>query len=640
MASNDRSSSHVRESALWGTSQRGGEHRSSALWGRGGRGAVIALAAAFVLTAPIAAFAGGGNGNSGKGNGGDGKTQRFAVLGGVKGDGVASSTYVPQGLWKQAKANGNKKIRVIIQSLNGGVANAESAFNDAVSSGGNKNGDRVARRLNLVGGVAVELTAKRLAKLAQNPNLIITPDAPVKVSGLVTTTTSNGQQWPYSTGAASLWPQPGVAVPDAPTIAVVDSGVDPATPGLEGRLYPQVNLSSLTPDASGDDRGHGTFVASIAAGLAPGYAGAAPTARVLSIRVMNEKGMAMTSDVVNAAQWILANKDAYNIRVANFSLHSSTKTHFWLDPLDRAVEKLWFNGVVVVAAAGNYGTGGTPSRVLYAPGNDPFVITVGATDVNTTISAADDTAAPWSAYGYTEDGFSKPDISAPGRFMIGAVPVGSTLALDKPDHVVAPGYIALSGTSFAAPVAAGAAAVLLSRHPSWTPDQVKGALMMTATATPAATPGALGVGELSVSRANRYSITPNPNRALEQFVATDPIEGTVFDSASWNAVAASNTAWDAASWADASWANASWNAASWADASWSDASWADASWADASWADASWADMSVEDGAEGDISGSPSLMDPAEMAAVMADPDLALPFNVGLVLPSSPAQLP
>jgi serine protease AprX len=83
------------------------------------------------------------------------------------------------------------------------------------------------------------------------------------------------------------------------------------------------------------------------------------------------------------------------------------------DPLDQAVEKLWLSGVTVVTAAGNYATNGQASGVPYAPGNDPFVITVGAADTNNTLSTSDDFAAPWSAWGYTGDGFMKPDIAPP-----------------------------------------------------------------------------------------------------------------------------------------------------------------------------------------------------------------------------------
>ena len=103
-------------------------------------------------------------------------------------------------------------------------------------------------------------------------------------------------------------------------------------------------------------------MAGIAAGGNDGYIGASPSSHILPIRVMDDNGVARTSDVIAAAQWILANKDAYNIKVANFSLHSATATHFFYDPLDRAVEKLWFNGVVVVAAAGQLRHGRRPER--------------------------------------------------------------------------------------------------------------------------------------------------------------------------------------------------------------------------------------------------------------------------------------
>src|SRR5204862_3630699 len=121
---------------------------------------------------------------------------------------------------------------------------------------------------------------------------------------------------------------------------------------------------------------------------------------------------------------------------------------FMFDPLDKAVEKLWFNGVVVVAASGNYATNGQASGVPFAPGNDPFVITVGAADMRGTFWVSDDTVAPWSAYGYTLDGFAKPELVAPGRFMVGPVPMAATLVSDQPASVVSSGYMQLSGTSF------------------------------------------------------------------------------------------------------------------------------------------------------------------------------------------------
>jgi serine protease AprX len=573
----------TRKSALWGSGTRGGERRSSALWGRGGRLASVILVVAFALCAPLAALADPGNGQA-----------KLAARA------AKQATYVPPALLKQALANGDQRLRVIIQATAGAGA-AASAF----AATGQTDGGTLSKRLSLINGVAVELKAKWIMRLAKVPGLIVTLDAPVETTAY--TTTANSQLWPYVSGNAKLWGTRWQPAPNAPTIAIVDSGLDATKQDFTGRTYPQVNLSSLTPNAQGDGDGHGTFVAGIAAGGNSGYVGASPTSHILPIRVMDDNGVARTSDVIAAAQWILANKDTYNIKVANFSLHSSIATHFYYDPLDRAVEKLWLNGVVVVAAAGNYGTAGGPSGVLYSPGNDPFVITVGAVDVGSAFGTLDDSVAPWSAWGSTEDGFAKPELGAPGRYMIGPVSNG-TLKQTRPDHVVSPDYMELSGTSFAAPVVAGSAAQLLALHPNWTPDQVKGALMLTAKQSVGITNFAIGVGEVNASAAANLTTPPNPNAALDRFVANNPTTGPAFNATSWVTAVRSDASWSDASWTDASWTDASWTDASWTDASWTDASWTDASWTDASWADASWADAADSDGA-----GPVALLNPADV---------------------------
>ena len=337
-----------------------------------------------------------------------------------------------------------------------------------------------------------------------------------------------------------------------PAIAVIDTGVDATRADFAGRVVSQVTLTTLPGNSVGDGSGHGTFVAALAAGSAAGYAGAAPTAQILSIDVADDKGMSMTSDVIAAVDWILANKDAKKIGVANFSLHSSVPGSFVYDPLAKAVERLWLSGVVVVAAAGNYATNGAASGVPFAPANSPFVITVGAADIGSTTTTSDDVAAPWSAHGYTLDGFAKPELGAPGRYLVGTGLGRSEARSRAAGKHRQPGYMRLSGTSFAAPLVAGAAAQLLALHPGWTPDQVKGALMVSAAQTNAGR--GLGVGELDAFKAASVQTPPNPNVSLLRFVANGS-----FDSAGWTAAVRNAPAWNAASWSSASWSSASWS---------------------------------------------------------------------------------
>src|SRR5262249_1886035 len=184
----------------------------------------------------------------------------------------------------------------------------------------------------------------------------------------------------------------------------------------------------------------------------------------------------------------------------------------------------WLTGTVVVTSAGNNGAG----RMLYAPASDPFVITVGASDIADTVTRADDSNAPWTSYGYTAEGFAKPELAAPGRWMIGPVPNGSTLAVTFKDRLLTPGYMWMSGTSFSAPVVSGIAAQILARHPGFTPDQVKGALMLTAKRAPLAVPLSLGVGEVDAAAAN-VANAPNPNANLYDFVRNNANGAPGFD---------------------------------------------------------------------------------------------------------------
>src|SRR4029453_2547201 len=112
---------------------------------------------------------------------------------------------------------------------------------------------------------------------------------------------------------------------------------------------------------------------------------------------------------------VLDHRAQYNIRLINLSLGMPALPSYRANPLDAAVEIAWLRGVAVVAAAGNRGP---PSGTVDAPGDDPYVITVGATDDNETDTPADDTLAPFSSWGTPAGSTPKPDVVAPGRRIV------------------------------------------------------------------------------------------------------------------------------------------------------------------------------------------------------------------------------
>jgi serine protease AprX len=603
----------TRSSALWGRGSKSGS-RASALWGRGGRngGAVLALVLALII--PTAA--------------------------GARPVGQGSSdpaAYVSPGLLDAAKANPKQLFQVIVQGEQGRRSDklAQRLLKYSDSSGDDSlSPDEIKNAFQSIDGLAVTLPGRKLLRLAQRKDVVaITTNAPVKLAGLVGSTLlgstlSNAQDWIAASHAQVGWR----VRQTPPAIAVVDTGIDAGRSDFGGRVLTQVNLTTLPNNSPGDGRGHGTFVASVAAGSAPGHAGVAPKAPLVSLDVMDDEGMARVSDVIAACDWIAANKAKYNIRVANFSLHSSRPASVFFDPLDKAVENLWLGGVVVVTASGNYAVNGAPSGVLYAPGNDPFVLTVGATDTNGTAQDGDDFNAPWSSYGYTLDGFAKPDVAAPGRYMVGAVPPGSTLPAERPDSVVEPGYMQLSGTSFSAPVVSGLAALILALHPGWTPDQVKGAIMVSTEKAGRAAPLSVGVGEVNVLRALLTFVPPNPNAALDKFVTTSgdgsapafdtaAWQSAAWSSAAWSSAAWASSAWSTAAWASSAWSTAAWSSAAWASSAWSTSAWSTAAWASAAWSDSAWADNGSGDGTPGEAA---TQMTPEEQAAAALE---AASFN-------------
>lgn len=488
------------------------------------------------------------------------------------GHGGDAAAVVPPLLLAAAQAHPDQSFDVIVQS----DRTSQRAGEEVRQENGNAKHEFAS-----VDGVSATLTGKDLLKLAKHSHLTaITPDAALESAAY-----EDATAWPLA-----IDDQPLGSIPSGttlPGIAIVDSGI---MNRKELKAAVHVNLSSLSPGASGDGEGHGTIVAALAAGGGhfPGVANNFP---LVDLRTADAQGQSLTSDVISACDWIIANKAQYNVRVANFSLAGNVESSFRSDPLDRAIEKLWFNGIVVVTAGGNQGSGTGPVPIA-APANDPFAITVGALDIHSTAAAADDTVAPWSAYGHTFDGFEKPELSAPGRYLIAPVPSNSTLPQTFPARIVDPAYptMWMSGTSFSAAVVTGAAATIVFRHPDWSPGQVKGALMLAAHALPSAGIAA-GVGSLDVAAAVSLTTPPNANENLDPFVVTDPVTGQKsFDSAGWTAAVISSPAWTAANWTSANWTSANWATANWAAANWTSASTSSANWAAANWTTAGWAE--------------------------------------------------
>ncbi len=234
-----------------------------------------------------------------------------------------------------------------------------------------------------------------------------------------------------------------------------------------------------------DRYGHGSHVAGIIwSNIIDGATGAnmgiAPDARILSVRVLNELGQGTYADVIEGIQYVVANKAKFNLRVMNLSLSATPTTPYFVDPINRAVEKAWANGIVVLAAAGNLGPA---AETITVPGNDPYAITVGAVnDQRTPGYWTDDILPAWSATGPTLDGFLKPDLLAPGSYIIsfmyndgktGANSKTAYLAQMHPSYSKTMSLFRMSGTSMATAIASGVVALVLQAHPELTPDQVK-----------------------------------------------------------------------------------------------------------------------------------------------------------------------
>lgn len=430
-----------------------------------------------------------------------------------------------------------------------------------------KLGGRITKDLSLINAFVTELPARHLAQVAQLAGVRwVSLDAPVVESACPNCidTTRLVNVYNQSIGADQLWNQPPYLQGQGVGIAVLDSGIQTTHADIAGRV---VSGKSIIPSSEMyDGYGHGTFVAGLIAGNGATqqgrYIGVAPRSQLINVKVTTVTGASTESDVIAGLQWVYENRAAYNIRVVNLSLNASRAQSYHTSPLSAACEILWFNGVVVVTSAGNRG-----ADTIYPPASDPFVITVGAADDMGTPSISDDKIASFSAYGVTKDGVKKPDLIAPGRYIVGPRALASLLTLLYPKNVVDRNYIRISGTSAAAPIVSGAIALLLQNEPQLTPDQVKHRLLVTANRQwTGYEEGKAGAGYLDIAAAVRHKSKGNANTgiAVSRLLSTgstpitqllNPAIGHQWDSVSWSSVSWSSVSWSSVSWSSVSWSS-------------------------------------------------------------------------------------
>lgn len=511
-----------------------------------------------------------------------------------------------------ASAPGATQAAVIVQAP-GAEADAAAAVR--------RLGGTVTRALPIVSGFAATLPADAVTRLAAEPGVrAVTPD------GTMTPAESKDRSsrdhpvksvFRREVGADLLnW----IGVDGAGVrVALIDTGVSTqvATSGdLAGRIVPVddpaqpptllrpdppdvacVNFSG-EPDCD-DTFGHGTFMAGLIAGsgAASGgyYAGVAPAAEIVSVKVGGRDGSADVSKVLAGIQWVVSFADRYGIKVLNLSLGTDSTVPPSIDPLNLAVQRAWVSGITVVVAAGNFGPGprtasdGSTYGTITKPGDDPYVITVGAVDDRGTPATADDRVPSFSSWGPTPAGLAKPDIAAPGARVVSLRAPGSTV--DGLPGVIDDTYRRGSGTSMSAAVTSGLAALLLDFRDgshgltAWRPDDVKAALIAGARRVQDRDPRAVGAGLVNGPFALLASISPtyqtsvlsdgtgtlDGSRGTNLVEPAEPCEHATLDPLSVDDCGlvesgeetAQGNNWQSAEYADSEWTPQSWYESQW-----------------------------------------------------------------------------
>ena len=500
-----------------------------------------------------------------------------------------SAANVDPSVLTELDAAGGGTVPVIVYATPGHLGDLTAEMDPAV----------VDDSLPLIDAVSADVTASSLAALETLPYVdYVAADVPT----FGTDYTNSLDVTNAAIGLGQI-PQPTAGKFDGSGVgvAVLDSGSAPV-PDLNDASG-QSRVVAFVDFVNGrrrmyDDGGHGTFVDGLIAGSGAGslpvdqggrattqYRGVAPNANIVSLKVLDSHGQGRASSLIAAIAWAIWHRQQYNIRVMNISVEGDVTAPAAYDPLDRAVDAAWRAGIVVVCAAGNEGAFGQGG--ILSPGNDPYAITVGASDTQQTDDPADDAVCSYSSIGPTlYDEYAKPDLVAPGNHLVSLRAPGSWVDMTYPQTRVpvssyvsgAPGwlpsvYAVMSGTSASAPVVAGAAALMVQQDPGLTPGEVKLRLMDSARPLADASSYAQGAGELNVAAALADTATTGGYDLSAKLgngsTILPPDVLLQWQKYAWSKYAWSKYAWSKYAWSKYAWSKYAWSKYAWSKYAWS-----------------------------------------------------------------------
>ena len=387
-------------------------------------------------------------------------------------------------------------------------------------------GGSVDKQFPIINAVSAMMTPLQVEQIKQISGVKVTDDRSVKTMSALTLAQSSKEfridTYVNTQIDANILHDKGITGAGV-TVAVIDSGANMGgrigwslftnSRGMQRAAVKYDAFSSTENYLFNDDNnGHGSHVTGIIASSFQdtnrNYNGVAPDVFLVSVKAFNENGDSSYSTLLDALNWVAVNQDRFNMKVLNMSLGAEAQSRYWNDPINQAVMHLWHKGITVVTSAGNNGE----ELGITVPGNNPYVITVGATTHNDTpFLLDDDRVASFSAQGPTYDGFVKPDVVAPGaKIAVKLDDIFFTTKLKLSE--TGQDYSVISGTSQSSAVVAGIAALVIQAHPGISPDDVKCKIISAAKAARTAEQYLISPFEQGSGMVNAYdAVTSNAN---------------------------------------------------------------------------------------------------------------------------------